>query len=184
MDEMEKYVEKYLPEILGEILSTFRKNEIPELSNAEKALIYKYSDDEYEFVNQYLRINNGRLNDFGKLLDISLDKLPNYRKLCFRAVHLKPNELKKYIDAFESSNKIIEHSFLSCSSSRLIAMQFNHNVLFRIQSKKGKDIQKIAKFGIESGQNEKEILFKANTVFYVLDVRKENAKTLITLQEV
>jgi len=84
MDEIEKYVEKNLPEILGEILSTFRKNEIPELSNAEKALIYKYSDDEYEFVNQYLRINNGRLNDFGKLLGISLDKLPNYRKLCFR----------------------------------------------------------------------------------------------------
>ncbi len=63
-------------------------------------------------------------------------------------------------------------------------MQFNHNVLFRIQSKKGKDIQKIAKFGIDSGQNEKEILFKANSKFYVLEVRKENSKTLITLEEV
>jgi hypothetical protein len=173
-----------LPDILREIQSTFRKKENTELSNSEKAIIYKYSDDEYEFVNKHLRINKGKFNKFGNLLNNSLDKLPNYEKLCFRAVTLDSSDLKRYNDVFKSSGKIIEYSFLSCSSSRLIAMQFKYNVLFRIQSKKGKDIQKIAKFGIESGQNEKEILFKANTKFYVLDVRKENNKTLITLEEV
>ncbi len=184
MKKIEKYVKKNLPEILTEILVTYRKSEAIELTNFEKALIYKYSDDEYEFVNNHLRNNKGQFNDFGKILNKSLGKLPDYTKLCFRAVKLNSNVIQKYEDALKSSSKITEYSFLSCSTSRLVAMQFNHNVLFRIQSKKGKDIQKIAKFGIDSGQNEKEILFKANSKFYVLEVRKENSKTLITLEEV
>ncbi len=184
MEETEKYVKENLSEILRVILTTFRKSEANNLSNSEKALIYKYSDDEYEFVNNYLRTNKGKFNDFGKLLYQSLDKLPDYKKICFRAVKLNSNDIEKYKEALEFSSIITEYSFLSCSSSRLIAMQFNHNVLFRILSKNGKDIQKITKFGIESGQNEKEILFKANTKFYVLDIAEENNKTLITLEEV
>lgn len=184
MKEIEKYVEENFPRILREISTSFRASETIELTNAEKALIYKYSDDEYEFVNQYLRTNKGKLNEFGRFLDKSLDKLPNYKKLCFRAVKLGSNEIEKYEKAYNSSNIITEYSFLSSSSSRLLAIQFNHNVLFRIQSKKGKDIQKIAKFGINSGQNEKEILFRANSKFNVLDITKENNKTLITIEEV
>ncbi len=184
MKEIEKYVKKNFPKVLREVSTSFRASEASELTNPEKAIIYKYSDDEYQFVNEHLKIHKGKLNEFGRLLDGSLSKLPDYKKLCYRAVKLSANEIKKYMKAYNSSSTITEYSFVSCSRSKLLAMQFSHNVLFRIQSKKGKDIQKIAKFGINSGQNEKEILFRANSKFNVLDMTKENNKTLITMEEV
>jgi hypothetical protein len=48
-------------------------------------------------------------------------------------------------------------------------MQYNGNVLFRILSKTGKEIELISKFGSGS-QNEREVLFAPNSDFNVLDV--------------
>lgn len=155
-----------------------------QLSNYEKAIVYKYSENDYEDINERLRKSKGiDIDDFGTILSLCLEKLPDYKQLCYRAVELNTSEIKRYIDAFKNSKKITEYSFVSCSTSRLIAMQFRHNVLFRIQSKKGKDIQEIAKFGL-GNQNEKEILFKFNSQFSILNIESGQNGTLLTLKEI
>lgn len=62
-------------------------------------------------------------------------------------------------------------------------MQFSGNVMFRIVSKTGKEIEEISKYGIDS-QNEFEILFLPNTRFNILAVTKENDYTLVTMEEI
>jgi len=55
---------------------------------------------------------------------------------------------------------------------------------FYIISHNGKLIEQFAKYGLHSGQNEKEVLFKPNCKFNILEVTKENGYTLITMEEV
>jgi len=53
-----------------------------------------------------------------------------------------------------------------------------------IYSRTGKNIEAFAKYGIYYPQNEKEILFRPNLRFKVLQVTKQHHKTLITLEEI
>jgi len=122
--------------------------------------------------------------EFGKLLVKSLAKIPDYEGLVFRSVNLTKPELEKYKHALDSNTLITEPTFVSTTKSRLIAMAFNGNTLFRIFSKTGKAIEKIAKFGIHNPPNEKEILFRPNRIFRVLEITEELSKTVITMEEV
>ena len=62
-------------------------------------------------------------------------------------------------------------------------MAFNGNVLFRLYSRSGKEIEKIAKFGTSNPQNEKEVLFKPNSRFKMLEITQETNYSLITMEE-
>lgn len=99
--------------------------------------------------------------------------------MVYRKVYLTANELKRYQNAFKNDTQIKEYAFISTSKSRLNAMHFPGNCLFRIHSKTGKEIEKIAKFDIE-----KEILFRPNINFKVLEIGKEDNYTLITMEEI
>jgi len=96
----------------------------------------------------------------GKYLNYSLNKLEDYKLLCYRTIKCNKSDLQKYYDAFTSDSVIIENSFLSYSKSKLISIQFSESPLFIIKSKRGKDIEKISKFGTESGQNEKKFYLR------------------------
>ena len=75
----EEYANKYLENELKIIENSERKIVLPELTIFEKAIIYKYSDDGYQDLNENLRINNGaNMPIYGKLLSECLDKLPNF----------------------------------------------------------------------------------------------------------
>ena len=182
---IEKYVLTNLASELNEIRNTFRNTELTMLSDYEKAIIYKYTDDGYESINEILRASSGKVNNkFGTLLNKALGKLPNYSLLCYRTAKLSSLEKNKYIYAYRSKTSITEHSFVSCTKSKLLAMMFRpFNVLFTIHSKYGKEIENIAKFGINSGQNEKEILFKNNSNFSVLNITTDNDGTLLIIME-
>lgn len=180
---LKKYVKNSLSQEFRKIINSPRKNYNNELDNFEKAIIYHYTDDGYESLNENLR-NGNDISDFGQYLNYSLKKLPDYKLLCYRTIKCSKSKLKRYYDAFKDDLTIIEKSFLSCSKSRMLSLYFSESPLFIIKSKKGKDIEKIAKFGIDSGENEKEILFSSNSKFKVLDIREENDKIIITLEEI
>lgn len=182
-NDLQKYVDRSLSQELNEVVNSYRKNELLDLSNYEKAIIYKYSDDGFEALNEALRENH-TMPTLGRHLVHVLNKLPDYRLLCYRAVELSTAKLEKYYEAFEKGIVITERSFLSCSKSKSIALAFCSSPLFIILSRQGKDIEKIAKFGINSGQNEGEILFKPNTKFNVLKITEEKSRIAITLEEV
>ncbi|WP_437922395.1 ADP-ribosyltransferase [Sphingobacterium sp. LRF_L2] len=180
---LQKYVSLYLSKELKEVSSSHRNNEHQELDVYEKTIIYKYTEDGYESVNNALR-KGQPVPLLGTHLINSLKKIPNYKRLCYRAAKLSETEIRKYYEANQRGTTITEPSFLSCSKSKSIALAFCQSPLFIILSKHGKDIEKIAKFGIYSGQNEKEILFKPGSKFRVLDISGENKKITITLEEV
>ena len=181
INNLKEYVNKYLARELKEIQTSYRATEITELDVYEKAIIYKYTEDGYEVLNFLLR-SGDKINKFGTYLSNTLDKLPDYRLLCYRAT--KINNLDKYYESLQTGTPLTEKSFLSCTKSRVTAFLFSQSPLFIILSKHGKDIEKIAKFGIYSGQNEKEIVFKPNSKFRVLDIQEDENRFTIKLEEV
>lgn len=178
-----KYVCENLSTELIDISMSNRTGYETGLTIYEKAIIYHYTDYGYESLNEQLRSGQS-ISEFGSFLNYSLDKLPDYKGLCYRTIRCSKRDLQKYYLAFNNNSIIIEKSFLSCSKSRLLALQFSNSPLFIIWSKKGKDVEKIAKFGIDSGQNEKEIVFKSGSGFKVLEITETENKIIITLEEV
>ncbi|WP_165501705.1 ADP-ribosyltransferase [Pedobacter frigiditerrae] len=184
MKKAEEYAKKYLAEEIKEIENTTRINHLLNLSVFEKASILKYTNDGYEDLNEYLRKTEGKeKTDFGKIIDQSLSKLDNYNGLVYRCATLSKKELQLYKNAFELAKPIVEHTFLSTSKSKTIAYMFGKNTIFRIYSRTGKDIEKIAKFGSDHPQNEQEVLFRTGSAFDILDISKEGSRTLITMEE-
>jgi hypothetical protein len=185
MSEIETYAKTNLAAEILIIDGTDRKNEYPQLTAYEKAVIYKYSDDGFKDINEELRKSKGKnFSDFARHLNIALKQLPGYDGLVYRKVHLTKQELTRYRNALKNNNPLKEFPFTSTTKSRLIAMNFagtttyTPNCLFRIQTKTGKEIDKIAKF------DEKEVLLLPNTIYSVLEVRKEIDYTLITMEEI
>ncbi len=147
MDKFESYAKKHLSREVLEIEKSKRHKEHHELTVYEKAIIYKYSEDGYEYVNKNLRKSKGIQSvEFGELLDECLKKISTYEGLVYRGVNLTSQELTLYQEAFKNKGKVKEYPFLSTSKSRLVAMEFKGNILFRMYSKTGRDIEKIAKY--------------------------------------
>lgn len=185
MNEIETYAKTNLTTEVMVIENTYRKNEYPQLTTYDKAVIYKYSDNGFKDVNEELRKSKGKtFSEFARHLHNALKKLPDYDGLVYRKVHLTGEELTKYKNSLKNNKQFKEFPFTSTTKSRLIAMAFEGttayipNCLFRIQTKTGKEIEKIAKF------EEKEVLIQPNTTFRVLEVRKETDYTLITMEEI
>jgi hypothetical protein len=134
----EEYVSMYLENELKIIENSDRKNILPELTIYEKAIIYKYSEDGYQDLNEKLRISNGvNIPIFGKLLSECLGKLPNFVGNVYRSTSLTDEEYNRYLTAYLKDGLIIESFFISASRSRLIGNQFG-NFRFEIFSQTGK----------------------------------------------
>lgn len=151
---VEEYANRYLEqEMQG--LSYSHINDYKDLSIYEAALIYKYSNDGYEDLNEELRKSAGKnISNFGKLLNKCLAKLPNYEGLVYRCADLSLRELNRYIEAESLNKPITEHSFVSTSKSELTAISFGKNTKFEIYSRTGKEIERFAKFGLHNPPNE------------------------------
>jgi hypothetical protein len=180
----EEFAKLYLPNEIKAIETSERAGGAKELDTFEKAIIYKYSTDGYISLNEQLRESNGeKITELGLLLEEVLKKLPNYRGLVFRRAQVSQEQIKKYKRAFRENATISEICFMSTSKIKTYALLYAGNVVFRISSKTGKDIEKIAKFGVFEGPNEFEVLFNRNTNFHILGITKEHDYTLITLEE-
>lgn len=185
MKNAEQYAKHHLGPDVTDIQNSGRNTELPELTISEKAIIFKYSEDGYLDTNETLRSSIGVKNTaFGEILYKCLAKLPDFEGLVYRGVNLTKSELKKYTDAFKEGTPITEYPFLSSSKSRLIAMAFGANTLFRIYSRTGKEIEKISKFGTYNPPNEKEVLFMHSRFFSIMEITKEAGYTLITMEEI
>jgi hypothetical protein len=178
---LEEYATEYLYREIKLIeFSEERMNALPELTVYEKAIIFKYSEDGYEDLNEKLRLSKGKdISDFGILLDECLSKLPDYQGIVYRGADFPKYKIDQYVIKLSNNESITEHAFLSTSLIANEAYKYGMTTL-RIFSKKGKTIGSISKY-----QNEKEILFRFNTKFEIIaiDFDKENHKYLISLEE-
>lgn len=161
----EEYAKKHLENELKIINNSDRKIIIPELTIFEKAIIYKYSEDGYQDLNESLRVSKGKhIPTFGAILSECLEKLPNYTGNVYRSINLTDDEYKRYLN----NDIIIESFFISTSRSQLIGNQFG-NFRFEIFSQTGKCIENISKFA-----NEKEVVFNYETTFRIISVEEIN----------
>lgn len=171
---LKSFVSTHLPDELLIIQTSARNIELPELNRYEKALIYHYSDDGFQHVNERLRDSNGQdLGEFGNLLKKALKKLPHYVGLVYRNAKLNQTQIRKYEISLKNNSVIAEPTFTSCSRSKLIANEYGGNVTFRILSTTGKNIEAVAKYGLHGSPNEKEVIFVPNTEFSVLDIERK-----------
>jgi hypothetical protein len=159
----EEYANIHLVNELKIIENSDRKIILPELTIFEKAIIYKYSEDGYQDLNEKLRISNGaNIPIFGKLLSECLDKLPNFVDNIYRGVNLTSKEYNRYLEAYLSNEIIGEPFFISTSRSIFVGNQFG-NIHFEIFCQTGKNIESIVKHPME-----KEILLGNNCKFRVV----------------
>ena len=101
-------------------------------------------------------------------------------------MRLRPEQLRQYRACVENGQPISWPAFLSASQKATIARQYvrslQTNGLFVIQSRTGRLIEEISKFGVD-GQNECEVLFAPHTQFQVLEVAEETGYMRIVLDE-
>ena len=137
-------------------------------------------------MNERLRKKNGEIDtEFAKELDRILAKLPSFEGFAFRGTLLSSKHLAIYKEAFETDKAVTEPTFLSTSRVEAIARMYmrlsrdSHQVLFKIFCKQEKSIEKYSKFDSLSGQNEKEILFRPNSQFEIVDIDASNTSIII-----
>jgi hypothetical protein len=183
LQDAKTYVENYLQRELEEFVRRGVGLDETELTLYDKVLIYKYSLDGYEPLNETLR--SGRSHPMANLLNEALEKLPDYRGVVYRGTVLTNLLKEEYKRNLAQNIQLEEAGFLSTSLSRNIANQFNRNdTLFSIYSFHGKQIELFSFHGISNPFNEKEVLFKSNSQFSILDIEETSGTTLITLEEI
>ena len=112
----EDYAKEHLFREIKEIENSNRLNVLTELSVYEKAIIYKYSEDGYEDLNEKLRLSEGKdISTFGLFLDECLEKLPDYQGRVYRGVDLNKHDLNRYLKAFQGDIPVKESFFISTS---------------------------------------------------------------------
>ena len=185
MRELEKYVQENFLDELEKVRTDFA-NDFPKLTDAEKTIIYKYTDDDFTFmgVNKALRDSEGlKVPEFAKYLNFALSKMPNYKEITYRGTELSEFDLEKYIKSFQNRTLLTEYGFLSTSRDRMIAESYG-DIIFKVIGRRGKSIEKISKFGANSFDNEQEVLFRKGTNFNVFNMSKSRHQTIIHLIEI
>jgi hypothetical protein len=187
MNSLSKYVNLYLGTYKESFLRSKQKDNYPFLSIDEKVIVYAYTQDKYEDLNEILRSSKGQnVNEFAKHLKQVLKKIPPYadaNDLVYRGAFLTERELQVYKDAFEQKSPIVEYHFLSTSKIKSIANYWATNTLFKINPKRGCSVEEIAFHGVNGGQNEYEVLFTCNTKFAVLNITKTPENTYEIMME-
>lgn len=173
---VQEYAQTYLPDEIR-FLEQRDASASDKLTIYEQAIIYKYSNDGYEAVNEFLRFKPDRpAAEFVDLLTQCLNKLPDHTGLVFRGVNLTIGELTNYLQAAGTGRIVIEPFFISVSTNKAIAYQFGRTV-FRLYSKRGKYVDGITRF------NEKEVIFVHHTSFRILSVEQMGERFEITMIE-
>lgn len=182
--DLENFVEQNLVIELEEVRKHQYGSNTSILDDFEKTLIYNYTFDGFEELNETLR--TGGTNDYEDLLNTTLDKLYDYQGLVYRGVELEDSEIQVYQEALDNDVPVTELSFVSTSKLRYLCFPYSgFSTLFRIMSKTGKEIEDISFYGTNSisDQNEQEVLFKSKTQFRVLEISEVDSKTFIDLEE-
>jgi hypothetical protein len=157
-----------------------------ELNSIEKTAIYNYSASGFEKLNQYLLGNSSPLpiekeylDNMSNALETALAKMDsNFEGVVYRGANLPKTRLDDIKNIFENGGVYSEPFFQS--SSYGAGAEFPGSVRYIINSKTGKKIQSLTKYGVE----EKEVLFNRNAKFKITDIQEGEKITTIYMDEI
>lgn len=182
--ELLTYVSQHLPAELLLMQTGGYAAAHPELSAAEKAVIYYYTHTGSGRVNRALHASNGDASTLvGQALASTLNKLPSLsNELVFSAAWLTQPDWQQLLAAAAGTNLLDTAplrwpAFLSASQALVVAEQhLNYspkNCLLAIRSKTGRLVEAVSHYGFngpDPAQNEREVVFLPNTQFQVVSI--------------
>ena len=174
MTETESYVRRYLKEALAKVETSPIAGVGNGLDIFEKTLIYYYTESGYREINSGIRQSHGkRVSKVSALLNVALEKLPDWHGLSYRYTALTRKDIERYRFSLETATPLTEWSFVSCSASLGKAHAYpGSNTEFRIRLRHGKDVEECSCLGKHTPPNEEEILIPSGLIFQVLDVKR------------
>lgn len=149
-----------------------------DLTDVQKGALLRYISSGSYTLNEKLR-EDFEITDAEKQwiknLDEALDKMPTYEGEVIRDLYFM---YKEDIDAFLENHKVGNYVNYKQYLSSTCMKVYNDNADIRIHifSKHGKDIRKF-------NEKEQEILFHRNSAFLVKDVKYDNKRFIIYLEE-
>lgn len=151
-----------------------------QLSVQERIAIRHYTAKSFKVLNPSLRKNPGYFTTTMSVLCSALTKLPEHVGKVFRATYLPEEIIAKY----QVGKLITEDAFTSTSTNIYATGSFGF-IIFKIQTKTGRDISFLSHH-----ESESEILIPASTKFKVLKKTKERFRFndhdewVITMKEI
>lgn len=147
------------------------------ISEEEQYAINSYISSESYKINDKLR-NNIKLNDLEnsivKDLDVTLNKMQEYRGNVRRSLQLNKEELKGFLEEHKIGSIVNYKAYTSTTAGS----RYNDlsNIELYIKSKTGRDLRRFNK-------EEAEILFKRDTRFKIKSIEKINEVYYIKMEE-
>ncbi len=161
-----------------------------EITKEDIQHIYDLSNDEMYAVNQYVSSESYKINDIlrrgmilsesmkqmSKNLDEALNKLGSYEGDVTRSLSIDdPGILKSFLQVHKVGNTVTYLEYISTTSGAIYNKKGNIQI-YILNSKNGKDLTLINK-------SEKEVLYKRNSSFKVVDKEEKKGKVFILLEE-
>ncbi len=151
-----------------------KRMELQNIPTEDLVAIKGYTSDDYKMLNTALRKDDKaelkRLEPYIEVAKSGLRQLPSYKGTVFRGTTLSPEQLARY----KQGETITEKAFTSTSLDPNSA--FYGNVKMKIESVNGKEISILSNV-----PQEKEVLFKPNTQFKVLNVEIDKTTNVRTI---
>jgi hypothetical protein len=192
LEELLAYVEQELAAELALMQTGGYLAACPELTAAEKAVIYKYTKDGSMALNEQLHQEPGRCPLWGQGIAAALAKLPPYQGPIVRSAgYLSPAQLQLYYECVATGTAVVWPAFFSTSASAAVARQHlgygRKNVLFLITAPRtGRLVEALSHYGPNGPDpyvTESEVLFAPGTWFRVLEVKPATGYLEIVLEE-
>lgn len=147
------------------------------LTEKEEGAILKYISPAAYVLNGKLREGitlTDEEEEWTKILDNALDKMPVYRGFVSRSVDLQGDEMKEFLNIHKKGERVIYPAYTSFTKEGIY--NDTAKVQLYVKSKKGVDISGFNK-------SEQEILYKRDTVFRVQKIEKRDGMIFIQLEE-
>ena len=153
------------------------EKEQPKLTNDEEWALNEYISSGSYKVNPYLRAGFPLTEEQQHLirnLDSALEKMPVYQGKTNRSLVMDKESLLQFVEEHNVGTEITYREYISSSTDE--HYHTAPTVTLHILSKSGRDIR-------QYNQKEKEILFKRNSQFKVLNMKKQDGVYVFELEE-
>lgn len=151
-----------------EVLNDTRiSNSHNHITNLIKTPIYDYTGEGYELINDGLRKKKKVKNEY--FINYGLKKMKSFNGLTYRSATLNQSIIDSYFESYKKDKIISDLAFFSTSLNfRIATGSFGGNVIFKIFSKRGKQIMKLSMHPYEE-----EVLFSSKTKFKISNIIKD-----------